>query len=88
MGSLLVDASRFKIVATLPAIWPAYAQNRMYEAIEKAGILKDRIAGSTSLEFISEPEAAALATIKDMQAFHKSNMKVSAFYHGKALFIH
>ncbi|KAK5990390.1 Heat shock 70 kDa 12B-like protein [Cladobotryum mycophilum] len=66
VGRGLVQLSRFKIVVTLPAIWPAYAQARMKQAIEQAGILEMRSAGDTTLTFVSEPEAAALATIEDM----------------------
>jgi hypothetical protein len=65
-GASIVDVSAFKVVVTLPAIWPAYAQFRMKEAIDKAGILGLRSAADTTLEFISEPEAAALATLQDM----------------------
>ncbi|KAM0256669.1 hypothetical protein ACHAQJ_004823 [Trichoderma viride] len=65
-GTSIVEVSAFKVVVTLPAIWPAYAQFRMKEAIEKAGILTIRDAADTTLEFISEPEAAALATLQDM----------------------
>lgn len=62
----MIDVCAFNVVVTLPAIWPAYAQFRMKEAIEKAGILKARGICDTTLEFISEPEAAALATLQDM----------------------
>lgn len=79
VGGQLVDLSRFKVIATIPAIWPAYAQIRMLEAIEKAGILEPRIAGETILEFLSEPEAAALATINDMYTYNQTNMKVRIF---------
>ncbi|KAL7798049.1 hypothetical protein V8C37DRAFT_418546 [Trichoderma ceciliae] len=65
-GESMIDLSAFRVIVTLPAIWPAYAQFRMKEAIEKAGILGFRSAGDTALEFISEPEAAALATLQDM----------------------
>ncbi|QYS98211.1 hypothetical protein H0G86_005401 [Trichoderma simmonsii] len=75
IGGQLVDLSRFKVIATIPAIWPAYAQIRMLEAIEKAGILEPRIAGETILEFLSEPEAAALATINDMHTYSPTNME-------------
>ncbi|KAK4188308.1 hypothetical protein QBC35DRAFT_523026 [Podospora australis] len=63
----LVNFSKFHIIITLPAIWPAYAQGRMREATSHAGMLSDRIAGATELAFLSEPEAAALATLSDME---------------------
>ncbi|KAK4079305.1 hypothetical protein Trihar35433_410 [Trichoderma harzianum] len=65
-GASIVELSAFKVIVTLPAIWPAYAQFRMKEAIQKAGILSLRNAADTTVEFISEPEAAALATLRDM----------------------
>ncbi|KAL7950826.1 hypothetical protein V8C42DRAFT_359648 [Trichoderma barbatum] len=65
-GASIMELSALKVIVTLPAIWPAYAQFRMKEAIEKAGILSPRNAADTTLEFISEPEAAALATLRDM----------------------
>lgn len=80
IGGQLVDISRFKVIATIPAIWPAYAQIRMLEAIEKAGILETRAAGDTILQFLTEPEAAALATINDMCTYSQTNMKVRAFW--------
>lgn len=65
-SALQVDLLSFKIVVTIPAIWPAYAQARMKEAIEKAGIMSRRAAGEPTLEFMSEPEAAAIAALEDM----------------------
>lgn len=65
-GASIIDVSAFKVVVTLPAIWPAYAQFRMKEAIERAGILNVRGVCDTTLEFISEPEAAALAALQDL----------------------
>ncbi|KAF9769155.1 hypothetical protein IL306_013482 [Fusarium sp. DS 682] len=41
--------------------------HRMKQAAQQSGILDARSAGATTLHFISEPEAAALATIKDLQ---------------------
>ncbi|KAH0438208.1 hypothetical protein CcaCcLH18_03475 [Colletotrichum camelliae] len=64
-GADLVKMCKFHIVITLPAIWPSYAKQRMRRAAEDAGLLQDRPAGKTTLSFISEPEAAALATMRD-----------------------
>lgn len=80
IGGQLVDLCRFKVVATIPAIWPIYAQMRMHEAIEKAGILSTRNAGQTILEFLPEPEAAALATLKGISTYNQANMEVRASY--------
>ncbi|VUC27157.1 unnamed protein product [Clonostachys rosea] len=57
---------KFKVVVTMPAIWPLYARLRMRDAVKKAGILDPRAAGETLLSFISEPEAAALAALTDV----------------------
>lgn len=66
IGAELLKMSKFHVVITLPAIWPHYAQRRMKEAAKLSGILDARSCGATTLRFISEPEAAALATIKDL----------------------
>ncbi|KAL2873752.1 hypothetical protein SGCOL_011067 [Colletotrichum sp. CLE4] len=66
VGDGMVKMCQFQVVITLPAIWPDYAKARMRRAAEDAGLLKSRPAGETSLSFISEPEAAALATMKDL----------------------
>lgn len=66
IGAELLKRSKFHVVITLPAIWPPYAQKRMKEAATLSGILDSRSCGATTLRFISEPEAAALATVKDL----------------------
>ncbi|KAI0453565.1 hypothetical protein F5B21DRAFT_525719 [Xylaria acuta] len=65
-GASLVGGTRYHVVLSVPAIWKEYARDRMRQAAQRAGILEDRIAGKTSLGFISEPEAAALATLPDL----------------------
>jgi molecular chaperone DnaK (HSP70) len=74
VGVELLQQSRFHVVVTLPAIWPPYAQQRMKQAARVSGILDARSCGETTLRFISEPEAAALATIKDLSK--RSTIKV------------
>ncbi|KAK2937323.1 hypothetical protein FoTM2_000541 [Fusarium oxysporum f. sp. vasinfectum] len=66
IGDGVMKRSKFQVVITLSAIWPPYAQQRMKMAAKQAGILDPRLAGPTTLRFVSEPEAAALATIKDL----------------------
>ncbi|EWG37123.1 hypothetical protein FVEG_00874 [Fusarium verticillioides 7600] len=66
LGDELVGQSRFHVVITLPEIWPLYAQQRMKLAAKMSGILEKRLCGETTLHFISEPEAAALATVEDL----------------------
>ncbi|KAF5601485.1 mitochondrial-type heat shock 70 [Fusarium subglutinans] len=74
VGVELLKKSPFHVVITLPAIWPPYAQQRMKQAAKTSGILDARSCGETKLRFISEPEAAALATIKDLSK--RSTMKI------------
>ncbi|KAI1065452.1 hypothetical protein LB507_000129 [Fusarium sp. FIESC RH6] len=74
LGADLVQRTKLHVVITLPAIWPPYAQRRMKQAAQQSGILDVRSAGATTLRFITEPEAAALATIKDL--CKRSNIKV------------
>lgn len=73
-GEETVDTSRFHVYFTIPAIWPNYARSRMEQAVKLAGILKKRPAGQTDHGFVSEPEAAALATLSGIQGRH--NIKV------------
>ncbi|GKT48245.1 chaperone protein DnaK [Colletotrichum spaethianum] len=65
---------KFHIVITLAAIWPDYAKARMRRAAENAGLLEERPAGKTALAFVSEPEAAALATMRDLAG--RPNIKI------------
>jgi len=62
-GVSVVDALRFHVVITIPAIWKGYARQAMVEAVNKSGILRRRLAGETTLSFAPEPEAAALSTL-------------------------
>ena len=66
LGPKQLGKCKFHVVITLPAIWPPYAQQRMKQAAKMSGILDTRACGDTTLRFISEPEAAALATLKDL----------------------
>lgn len=65
MGAETVDSSRFHVVFTVPAIWPESARRRMKKAVDCSGILKTRPIGQTTHDYVSEPEAAALATLAD-----------------------
>jgi hypothetical protein len=78
LGAELLQKCQFHVVVTLPAIWPPYAQQRMKQAANLSGILKERDCGETVLRFISEPEAAALATIKDLSK--RSTIKVRELF--------
>ncbi|KAF2500102.1 actin-like ATPase domain-containing protein [Lophium mytilinum] len=62
-GESVVEALSFHVVITVPAIWKGYARQGMEQAVKKAGILDRRAAGTTTLTFAPEPEAAALSTL-------------------------
>lgn len=64
----VIDAFKFHVVITVPAIWPDYARKAMMESAKKAGIFDDRPSGATTLDFAPEPEAAALASLWDRTA--------------------
>ncbi|KAJ4323450.1 hypothetical protein N0V84_004322 [Fusarium piperis] len=64
VGQRVFKIARLHFVVTLPAIWPHYARARMEEALVRAGIREARPAGDTTVDFISEPEAAALACLE------------------------
>ncbi|KAI1425003.1 hypothetical protein F5Y12DRAFT_397991 [Xylaria sp. FL1777] len=64
-GQTVLDALRFHVVITVPAIWKGYARRDMQQAAKNAGILDDRLAGETRLSFAPEPESAALSTLTE-----------------------
>lgn len=66
-GQDLISGMPIRVVLTVPAIWTDYARNRMLEAAKFAGIFEYRIAGKTTVSFISEPEAAAMATLPELE---------------------
>jgi molecular chaperone DnaK (HSP70) len=68
MGVEAVDGTPFRVVITVPAVWNHKAIARMKKAALKSGMLDNRLCGETILHFVSEPEAAALATFHDMRS--------------------
>jgi hypothetical protein len=62
-GDSVVNALRFHVVITIPAIWEGYARQGIEEAVKRSGILGRRPAGKTALSFAPELEAAALSTL-------------------------
>lgn len=74
IGAELLAKCKFRVVITVPAIWTPKAHMRMRKAAEMSGILAKRSCGDTKLSLISEPEAAALATMKDFS--RRSTIKV------------
>jgi hypothetical protein len=77
-GSIGVDGLPFKVVLTVPAIWKPYAQSRMIKAAKLAGIFDERLCGDTVLQLVSEPEAAALATLGEYH--NRSDVKPGDVY--------
>lgn len=67
-GRAAVNGTPIRVVLTVPAVWTTKAKDRMKKAAKLAGILNPRLAGETILSFVSEPEAAALATFQDLKA--------------------
>ncbi|KAL8386330.1 hypothetical protein RB599_007955 [Gaeumannomyces hyphopodioides] len=65
LGEIVVKSMAFRVVITVPAIWKPYARQSMQEAARLAGILEERSAGLTTMSFVPEPEAAALATLTE-----------------------
>lgn len=59
----IAEFAPLTVILTVPAIWPEYARNKMKQAAKLAGICEDRIAGETVVDLVSEPEAAAIATM-------------------------
>jgi len=74
MTQSVVEGIPFRVVLTVPAIWNHIAIQRMRQAARDAGILDPRLCGETTLHFVSEPEAAALATFEDLKT--RPNFKV------------
>jgi len=77
---LAIDNARFKVVLTVPAIWDHAAQDLTRKAANKAGILATRNGKRTTLEMISEPEAAALAFFNDRNLSGQIDLKVGVTY--------
>jgi hypothetical protein len=67
-GEATIEGLPFRVVLTVPAVWTQQAVSRMRQAAKRAGILSHRTVGETTLHFVSEPEAAALATFEDLKA--------------------
>jgi hypothetical protein len=67
-GEAAVEGLPIRVVCTVPAVWTTDAVRKMREAAKEAGIMDDRLAGETTLDFVSEPEAAALATFDDLKS--------------------
>lgn len=79
LGKAEVDDCKIHIVMTVPAIWPHYVQNKMRYAANLAGMLHSRdlkpAVNNPTIQFLSEPEAAAMAALAEMEP--RPNIKVS-----------
>jgi hypothetical protein len=65
-----IDGMPFRIVLGMPANWPLDAQEKMRRAAVKAGMLSRRAGLDTVLEFVAEPEAAAIASFYEGNVQH------------------
>ena len=77
---LAIEMSPFKVVLTVPAIWDHAAQDLTQRAAKKAGILEKRPGKGkkrTTMDMVSEPEAAALAFFSDPNLKDQIELKAS-----------
>lgn len=65
IGGQTIVNSKFRIVLTVPALWDDAMKSKMRKACKQAGMLQQRPigVGETDLDFIDEPEAAAISTL-------------------------
>ena len=56
----IIERSHVTIVMTVPAMWSDMAKDNTVQAAEKAGLTL----GNKSLKFVTEPEAAAIASLR------------------------
>lgn len=68
LGQTFVENTRIEFILTCPAVWSDRSKNATLQAAEGTGMAK-----SCKIRLISEPEAAALYTLKTIQP---KNLKV------------
>lgn len=61
-GESFMSMTKVEFVLTVPAVWSDSAKNATLQAAEKAGM-----GNKETLKIISEPEAAAIYTLKTVQ---------------------
>ena len=71
-GEAFVNATKVEFVLTVPAVWSDAAKNATLQAAERAGM-----GSRAELKLISEPEAAAVYTLRTIQP---SGLKVGDHY--------
>lgn len=59
-GENFRDSYKLKVIMSVPAMWTPVAKERTLQAARKAGL-------GTDISLVTEPEAAALATMKDKE---------------------
>ncbi|KKY34570.1 putative hsp70 protein [Diaporthe ampelina] len=64
-GESFMASTKVDFVLTCPAVWSDYAKNTTLQAAERAGM-----GSKSSIQMISEPEAAAVYTLKAIQPNH------------------
>ncbi|KAG8163922.1 hypothetical protein KVR01_005840 [Diaporthe batatas] len=64
-GESFMASTKVDFVLTCPAVWSDYAKNTTLQAAERAGM-----GAKSSIQMISEPEAAAVYTLKAIQPNH------------------
>lgn len=62
LGQTFVDNTKIEFILTCPAVWSDRSKNATLQAAEGTGMAK-----SCKIRLISEPEAAALYTLKTIQ---------------------
>lgn len=66
-GKLLWRGLDMTLVVTVPAVWSEVAKARTLEAVEKAGFNKLEMSQLRDIVMTTEPEAAAIYTIKSLR---------------------
>ncbi|PVH83064.1 actin-like ATPase domain-containing protein [Cadophora sp. DSE1049] len=69
-GSMLHDLRR-EVVITVPAVWSDKAKNQTYKAVCNAGFNTE----NTKISMITEPEAAAIYALRDLEDGPFTNIK-------------
>ncbi|KAF5567159.1 hypothetical protein FPANT_14102 [Fusarium pseudoanthophilum] len=69
-----IPDAEIQISVTVPVLWPLYARQAMEEALNRAGILNERVV--LAPKFLIEPEAAALAFFSNAHYFDTNISKL------------
>jgi molecular chaperone DnaK (HSP70) len=77
-GAQVVERCDMRVVITVPADWAPYTHDRVRKAARLAGIEAPLGSSKVKISLLSEPEAAALATLRDMGK--KATVEVSLIW--------